>query len=840
MRLLQLATGENELIDLHPNVTVVAGLDQAGRRLLKDAVAGLARGAATGHRGLLEAHGVLFDLTPDMLDLLDIVPGDLQPIVTGDDLPITHLDPRVRERAAAEREMADVEERWASAREEHDRAAAAAAASAQSLERARRAVDAAESDATSRIQSIDALTSALDRAIETVRRLEEQHVQVAPQATEAAKWRAEVEAATAEVRERRQGAIARCAELAAQVEEARLALDPDAVARAELATATLAEVAVEVEAERAAEVAAREIPTEDPTERLERVQQRIDELDKLMAAFAPADTHAVEQARDQLASAPVNDLVFHPEAQSLADEIAAVDAQLRAAPAMTGGADALAVVRGRLDDARHALLVAEQAVRNPELDRGMVEQLEQAHAELIEAIDRADSRFGGARAQRRVEALRSAERAILDLLGFTSYSDYMMGYSLLHVDPEKEAALDAAREELSDAEDAWHVLEAETDAELARAGIVEERRLLLEQAEQLVGRPVPTGTVIETLRSLRVAAPAPVALTDRLRQALDEAGVALGDEELDRDDLLLVADSWLAEAAGSAAREEEVWAELKDLAVERAAALADIEAGTEAPDPEEPSGEERRNARLDAARAEVQRTADRRLAHDAAEARVAALAQELAEAMEAERLAQIASEDADAAVAAAVDQEQAVRVEVDRIEAELSAAVAAEAQTSQRLQALSDPGGEPNPDRLAEDVARAEAAIAQAQEASALASMVMAELDEERARVSDTLAGLQDVAPELGESASLAEEIEWYLLARLAAQRSVSLGGSLPLVLDDALTGLGEHEVHHILGRLERMAEAVQVIVITDDSLASSWALNAGDDRAAVVRPQVP
>ena len=107
-------------------------------------------------------------------------------------------------------------------------------------------------------------------------------------------------------------------------------------------------------------------------------------------------------------------------------------------------------------------------------------------------------------------------------------------------------------------------------------------------------------------------------------------------------------------------------------------------------------------------------------------------------------------------------------------------------------------------------------------------------------RASDTLAGLQDVAPELGESASLAEEIEWYLLARLAAQRSVSLGGSLPLVLDDALTGLGEHEVHHILGRLERMAEAVQVIVITDDPLASSWALHAGDDRAAVVRPQSP
>ena len=60
------------------------------------------------------------------------------------------------------------------------------------------------------------------------------------------------------------------------------------------------------------------------------------------------------------------------------------------------------------------------------------------------------------------------------------------------------------------------------------------------------------------------------------------------------------------------------------------------------------------------------------------------------------------------------------------------------------------------------------------------------------------------------------------------------LGGSLPLLLDDALGGLDEDQLVHVLGRLERMADAVQVIVVSDDPRAASWAVAAGQDRAAV------
>ena len=78
------------------------------------------------------------------------------------------------------------------------------------------------------------------------------------------------------------------------------------------------------------------------------------------------------------------------------------------------------------------------------------------------------------------------------------------------------------------------------------------------------------------------------------------------------------------------------------------------------------------------------------------------------------------------------------------------------------------------------------------------------------------------------------EELEWYLLSRLAAQRSVSFAGSIPLVLDNALDGVPGDALDHLLERLERMASAVQVIVLSDEPEVTAWAERAGPDRAAI------
>jgi hypothetical protein len=834
MRLLQLVTGLGELVDLHPHVTVVSGLDAYGRRRLVDAVIGLAAGRADDQRGLLEAHGVLFDLAPGELDLLDIEADDVQPVVTANDLPALRHAAPTAERASAEHALAVIEARWEAARERDAIAQAAVVAAAEAVDRARAATE-----------GLDARPASLPTHEELAAHLQElgtRHRQLADdlagriaELEEAAAVRADVESSTAEVRDRRQDAAMRCSAVAARLEAARMATDPEAGAAAAAAAASLAQVEAEAEAERETErLAEQRDADEPPAVRLARIGSEIDALEKRLAANGPAD---IDRVADQLAPLRRLDagvLAPMPEAIALADELAVLEVELRSADARSGRrVGGRMEARARLDAANEALLEAEQAVRSPELDRDLVQRLELVHADLLEAIEKAEGRFAGARAQRRVEAHRAEENAILDELGLTSYSDFLMGSSLLHIDHDKEAALDAARAELSAAEDAWRALDEETDAELARAQQMERRRALLEEARGLLGHPVASDAAIDELRALRIEVEPSPEITAGLRQALDDAGVALGDEDLERGDLVLVAETWLTEAGEAGQREVAMRAELGRLRGELAEVMAALEVAEAAGGR---SREEDRAERVAAARARCEAAEERHRAHLEAEEEVTTLVEELATAAEVERIAAEAAVGADAELAAAVEREAEASANRERVEAELAVVVQEEAELAEVLRAQEDHVGE-EPEVLKAALAFAEGTHAQAVEAAVGTASVLSGLAAERHRAKQDLAVLQDGAAPV-EVTHLAEEVEWYLLARLAAQRSVSLGGSLPLVLDDALSGLSPEDVEHVLGRLERMSEAVQVVVISDDPVIASWATRAGADRAAVVRPQ--
>jgi hypothetical protein len=836
MRLLQLATGPGELIDLHPNVTIVTDLHPDGRDLLIEAVVGLATGRASRQAGLLEAHGVLFDLAPEALALLDIAAGDVDPIVTRDHLPTPRLVSAAEPSAAAA--PPDADPRWleAVARDEAAQAALVAATEARLLAQAALEAPSDQDPAADEEPRTRAAEAAEHR-----RRLAEELADAATERAAASAARRELEAATADARARRQAAAALGAATAARLEAARQAGDDDAAREAlDAAAAGLAQAEAEVAAEaRAAAQDADELPAE----RLARLDQEIADRERCLAAYGPADVDRVARAvaplRSPTGAAPV------PEAMALADQLATLDAELPAAEARGGASGAgLAAGRARLDDARQALIEAEQAVRRPELDRDAVDRLEVAHADLLAAIDKAGGRFGGARAQRRVEALREAEAEILDELHLTSYSDYMMGSSLLYVDPVREAALDAARVELAAAEDAWQALSTEAEAELARAQQLERRRALLDEARQLVGHAVPAGAAVDELRALRMEAEPPPELTAELRQALVDAGVALGDEALSADDLILVADTWLSEARDAAERERRQRADLHRLRAEREDAAAATSASV--PDgawSDGPAVREVPAERLATARARHADAEERHRAHLTAAQEVATLAEELAVAAEAERVAAEAAEEADGLVAAAARRDDEATAAHARLESELEAAVAAEAEAKEPLQSRAARSAAER-DALATALADAEAAHALATAEATAAAEQRAALAAEREAASSAPDPADEAladggpAPEAAAPGAVSEAIEWYLLARLAAQRSVSLGGSVPLLLDDALAGLDRVDIEHVLGRLERMTEAVQVIVLSDDPVATSWAALAGADRAAVVRPQ--
>ena len=88
MRLLQLQLdgAESDALDFHPMMTIVRGLDPARRARLIAAVRALPAATDPGVAGLIESHGVLFDLTVENLQLMDL--GlDLDPLIRRSDLP---------------------------------------------------------------------------------------------------------------------------------------------------------------------------------------------------------------------------------------------------------------------------------------------------------------------------------------------------------------------------------------------------------------------------------------------------------------------------------------------------------------------------------------------------------------------------------------------------------------------------------------------------------------------------------------------------------------------------------------------------------------------------------
>ncbi|MGH9150664.1 MAG: hypothetical protein ACRD0F_10040, partial [Acidimicrobiales bacterium] len=91
-------------------------------------------------------------------------------------------------------------------------------------------------------------------------------------------------------------------------------------------------------------------------------------------------------------------------------------------------------------------------------------------------------------------------------------------------------------------------------------------------------------------------------------------------------------------------------------------------------------------------------------------------------------------------------------------------------------------------------------------------------------------------APDVDTRDVGAIDLEAWLLARLVAHRS-GLAGPVPLVIDDAFAGLSLATATRARAVLAR--GLVQVIIVSDDPDAATWARSLGPDRAAVCRVEL-
>jgi hypothetical protein len=520
----------------------------------------------------------------------------------------------------------------------------------------------------------------------------------------------------------------------------------------------------------------------DTSVRIDELQRRRGDLETSLLALATVDPFLVERALEQLASGDDVEVLASADAQRVADEwvenenaISGVDA----VEIVSG--DVLAGARLRLEAARAALLEAELAARVRAVDRLDREALDQAHEAVVAAQDRANKRVGGRRARENLAEIQAKEQAILDRLGFDTYASFTISRSVEQADTadEHEHRLARLRDELFAAEDALPALEEGIDAELDHAALLGRRHALRDEATLILGRD-PGDDLEWVLRQHRIEEVIDRDNVARLRAVLLSAGLVLPDP-LPENMLVDLAEIWLGEQREASHRREDLRRELGEVqaALRSAGAMAE----------DEPLLERQRQV----------------------EAEVSERRSSFAEALDAERSAVAEVLAAEESMAEAARTEHDASAERARLGAELAAAVAAERE-------MADAHDEPQ---------ETEAVAARAEAAAATARGELAATD----RLLERLTSEGDDGPAVMSTVSV-QDLEWYLLSRVATGRTSSYAGSLPFVIDDAIRGLRGEALQHLLGCLEAASNAVQIVIVSDDNEISNWTQDVGADRA--------
>ena len=836
-------------VALHPQVTVVRGLVDARRAWLIEALSKLSAGSALAE-GEVDAHGIRFPLDGASLALLGL-DKPVTAVIRASDLP--GHDPKAaeakanQERAAGRRrsltdEITSHRASLGAAMAERD-AATAAIEELQRGEGAAREAQAVADAARSRLQAELSSATSDRAAAETALSNAVIARDVAGEA------RASALQALDSARERHRSAMAAAGVAAAAVEEATSVADADptdtlAAARDELARAEQA--ASELDPEHDASPVNR---------RLAELEARRAELDRLQEALGPSVGAPIADALDRVLTAS-NEAPPVVAALALADTWRDLHQQIRALDAGVSPAEQSAEERVAL--AKRAVVEAESDFNQPVLTPEQITKVEAAHNAVLEAQDRTEGRFGGGgRSRKRLDELRSEERRVLERLGFSTYADYMMSSSSRGVGPANRAILETARQQLAKAGDDLADIPGAADRARRRTELLQRRDAVAPRVAELLGHE-PTGPEAEdALRQLREPVAPDQAAIAELAQQLGDAGIIVGPPPYERDDLVLLARSYLAEQEGSESRRRDVSAasaaldgaivSLREARQRGDVELPDLPALPELARPvvsdadreAEGRATTRREARwadVESARAAVAAGEDAVGRHRSASDRLAELRNALGAAAsgEATAAAAVAAAEAEVTLAQGPALDEALEA-ADEAEAALARARVREQEA---IAAATDGSGD---DHLAGLIGEAQARLRTAEQAvtaaaaaeqSTAADLAVADAEHAAAKAARQAA---EADAKSTDRSTLVEEIDWELLSRLAAVRSVGLAGSVPLVLDDPFTALDDDEVAGVLDRVIQLAGAVQVILVTDRDAVSDWANALGSERAHVL-----
>ncbi|MFT7607476.1 MAG: hypothetical protein ACI9MX_000531 [Candidatus Aldehydirespiratoraceae bacterium] len=317
---------------------------------------------------------------------------------------------------------------------------------------------------------------------------------------------------------------------------------------------------------RAARLADRPDPwtgMKDVAERIETLSQQIDEYDTTLGGLPSGDRPALAAATATARAAFSTGSVPAPDAAALAQAWLSLQQRLRGLEsrieAAGGGTEAVAA---RVDSARLAARVAEDAAVPQKITGDEAAHLEVLHVAVIEAeqkVGRGVRRGAGRLAYDKAE---SALREALDSLGYSTWAGFRMGNGLASVSTEALVEYDLALKDLEVAELEWAQLMERLQRDTELQDVLSALDRAFAHAIELLGEDPFDSTerddpdvVAEALRKHTTDAESVGVARDagmrHLRQAMATAG-ANGYEDLTSDAAVVaLGESWLGVLAAA-------------------------------------------------------------------------------------------------------------------------------------------------------------------------------------------------------------------------------------------------------------------------------------------------
>jgi DNA repair exonuclease SbcCD ATPase subunit len=823
MRLLQLIDQERATAwDLHPRFAVIEAGADSRAEIIRGIRAVLA-GQSGATIGQLEVHGIILDFDTPTSRLLAL-DGAVDPVVGAEDLPRRTSPEKARNDRQRQR-----------TRTKLNKARAERAAALEAADRLCQAVQDRLQAAQAAAPELAADRSSADRRAELIARAAQADAEAlaaetalgdcGAAVTEAARALEEGEAHAVSVRDQ----LADCEARYEQASGGDLNGDvgaPVSPSSAELRTRLEeAEAALDAAQAQWQQAAERHDLLVETHERLRtRRAEVLAAIDKLDTADPAPVREALEQYHEERATGGVDD----PRAQQLADLIEGLERKRRTLAADTIEAsldDRRQAAVERLDAARAELNAAQKLAHRAMLDGDVRHQIEAAHEAVLAAEDRADRRIGGGAWRKKLVELRATEEALLVSHGLSSFSDYLLTSSTNgRPDPAGELRFSVAKAAVAEAERALAHVEAGDGPDPVLAEIEDQQAARHREALTLLGGD-PDGDIVEALRARKVPRPG---LESQLAEALRTVGIAPA-----RGTVADAATAWLNDREEADRQRSVLAQQLADIEAERGDLAEPDTDGVDGLVVALRAATARRDAIIEelhgAERLEAERAA--RLGEKNS------VRHELAAALSEIEALRVASADAAAAVTRGRDRLAKLQAQREDLAATRTATVLARNAVHTELDSLgpepvrgsaATPGDTPLPPP---DPATAGLDALQAELAAASGVV-----DELRGRIEQTdseLSALADPAAAAVEPIDT-DAAEFYLLSRLASQRSVGFLGSVPVVVDDALHGLDPGEVLTLLARLDRMTDTIQVVYLTEDATVVEWAGQLRPSQGAV------